>query len=124
MFPCAPTISSCLSISPLRVVIRLWSNSSRLWERNSNVGPEQIIAELHAASLAALERATTLEALESIRVEALGRKGKLAEVSKTFGKLAPEERAAAGKLLNAAKQELEARLDERKDALASVARDA
>ena len=85
------------------------------------MSPEQIIAELHAASLAALEQATTLEELEAIRVDALGRKGKLAEVSKTFGKLAPEERARVGKLLNSVKQDLETRLDERKAALDSVA---
>jgi len=88
------------------------------------VSPEQIISELHTASLAALEQATTLDALEAIRVDALGRKGKLAEVSKTFGKLAPEERARVGKLLNTVKQDLETRLDQRKDALASVERDA
>src|SRR6185369_7087860 len=88
------------------------------------MSPEQIISELHAASLAALEQATTLDALEAIRVDALGRKGKLAEVSKTFGKLAPEERASAGKLLNSVKQDLETRLDARQDALASVARNA
>ena len=81
------------------------------------MSPEQIISELHAASLAALEQATTLEALEAIRVDALGRKGKLAEVSKTFGKLAPEERARVGKLLNSVKQELETRLEERQGAL-------
>ena len=75
------------------------------------MSPEQIISELHSASLAALEQATTLDALEAIRVDALGRKGKLAEVSKTFGKLAPEERARVGKLLNSVKQELETRLE-------------
>jgi phenylalanyl-tRNA synthetase alpha chain len=88
------------------------------------VGPEQIISELHAAALSSLERATTLDSLEALRVEALGRKGKLAEVSKTFGKLTPEERASVGKLLNGVKQDLETRLDARKDALASVAQDA
>ena len=82
------------------------------------------LSELLASALAALDRATTLEDLEAIRVEALGRKGKLAEVSKTFGKLAPEERASAGKLLNTVKQDLETRLDARKDALASVAQNA
>jgi phenylalanyl-tRNA synthetase alpha chain len=71
-----------------------------------------------------LERATTLDAIEAIRVEALGRKGKLAEISKTFGKLTPEERARAGKLLNSAKQDLETRLEQRKNALASTTRDA
>ena len=88
------------------------------------MSPEQIISELHSASLHALEQATTLDAIEAIRVDALGRKGKLAEVSKTFGKLAPEERARVGKLLNSVKQELETRLGERQEALASVARDA
>jgi phenylalanyl-tRNA synthetase alpha chain len=88
------------------------------------VSPEQIISDLHATSLSALEQATTLDALEAIRVDALGRKGKLAEVSKTFGKLAPEERARVGKLLNTVKQDLETRLDQRKTALDSVAIDA
>ena len=83
--------------------------------------PEQIISELHAAALSSLEQAATLDALETIRVEALGRKGKLAEVSKTFGKLTPEDRARVGKLLNTVKQDLETRLEQRKDALASVA---
>jgi phenylalanyl-tRNA synthetase alpha chain len=85
------------------------------------VEPEQIISELHAAALSSLEQAATLDALETIRVEALGRKGKLAEVSKTFGKLTPEDRARVGKLLNTVKQDLETRLEQRKDALASVA---
>ncbi len=87
------------------------------------MSPEQIISDLHATSLSALEQATTLDALEAIRVDALGRKGKLAEVSKTFGKLAPEERARVGKLLNTVKQDLETRLDQRKTALDSVAID-
>jgi phenylalanyl-tRNA synthetase alpha chain len=85
---------------------------------------EQIISELHASALSSLECATTLDAIEAIRVEALGRKGKLAEISKTFGKLTPEERARAGKLLNSAKQDLETRLEQRKNALASTTRDA
>ena len=76
---------------------------------------------MHASTRAALESATTLEALEAVRVEALGRKGKLAEVSKGFGKLTPEERASAGKLLNAAKQELEADLEARKSVIESAA---
>jgi phenylalanyl-tRNA synthetase alpha chain len=88
------------------------------------VNPEAVISELRVTSLKALEAATTLEALEAIRVEALGRKGKLADVSKTFGKLTPEERASLGKVLNAVKQELESSLDSRKAALESVALDA
>ncbi len=75
---------------------------------------EERISQLHAAALAGIEAAATLEALETVRVDALGRKGKLAEISKEFGKLTPEQRSSLGKLLNSAKQDLEARLDARK----------
>ena len=54
-----------------------------------------------------MEAASTLEAIEAVRVEFWGRKGKLALVSKEFGKLTPEERARTGKLLNEYKQEFE-----------------
>ncbi len=40
-------------------------------------------------------------------MEALGRKGELAQISKEFSKLPPEERARLGKLLNDVKQTLE-----------------
>ena len=87
----------------------------------SGSAPEQAISQLHLSALEQLESAATLDAVEAIRVEALGRKGKLAEISKGFGKLTPEERARIGKLLNSVKQELEAKLDGRKSALESAA---
>jgi phenylalanyl-tRNA synthetase alpha chain len=88
------------------------------------VNPEAVISEVYESALKALESAATLDAIEAVRIEALGRKGKLADVSKSFGKLTPEERAKAGKALNQAKQDLEGRLDARKAALESVALDA
>ena len=45
----------------------------------------------------------------------------LAEFSKDMGKLPPEESASVGKLLNAAKQHLEAALDARKAPFADAA---
>ncbi len=51
----------------------------------------------------------------------LGRKGSLAAISDDMGKLAPEERARVGKLLNAAKQTLEAALTARKEVFESAA---
>src|SRR6185295_12772380 len=75
---------------------------------------EERISQLHAAALAGIEAAASLEALEAVRVEALGRKGKLAEISKEFGRLTPDQRSSLGKLLNSTKQDLEARLDARK----------
>lgn len=85
---------------------------------------DDTISQLHQSALDQLERVKTLEQLEAVRVEALGRKGKLSEISKEFGKLQPEERARIGKLLNAVKQELEARIEARKSALESEALDA
>jgi phenylalanyl-tRNA synthetase alpha chain len=71
------------------------------------------ISQVHQKTLAAIQAASSKEALEAARVEALGRKGKLAEFSKELGKLPPEERARVGQLLNAVKNELEERLKAR-----------
>lgn len=65
------------------------------------------LEELRRATLAAFASAASAQDLEEARVEALGRKGTLAQISKEFGKLAPEERARLGKLLNSVKQDLE-----------------
>ncbi|MBZ5593173.1 MAG: phenylalanine--tRNA ligase subunit alpha [Acidobacteriia bacterium] len=75
---------------------------------------ENQISELQAAALKRIAAAHSADEIEAVRVEALGRKGALTQVSKEMGKLAPEERARVGKLLNAAKQALEQALDERK----------
>src|SRR5579871_1588576 len=74
---------------------------------------EQIRA-LQLDACARMEAAVSLEDLDAIRVEVLGRKGVLAQISKEMGKLAPEDRARAGKLLNTAKQSLEQAFESRK----------
>lgn len=48
---------------------------------------------------------STPEALEAFRIEYLGRKGKIAALFKALGSLPPQDRAAAGKLLNELKAE-------------------
>ena len=75
---------------------------------------DETIQELRARSLARIAAADTAEALEAVRVDAVGRKGALAEISKGMGKLSPEERKRIGQVLNATKQEVEAALDARK----------
>ncbi len=82
---------------------------------------EKQISELQAAALARIGAARSPEELEPVRVEMLGRKGALAQISKDMGKLAPGERARAGKLLNAAKQALEEAFDRRKQEFDSAA---
>ena len=52
----------------------------------------QQIQDQESHSLARIASATTLEEIEAVRVETLGRKGTLTLVGKEMGKLAPEER--------------------------------
>ena len=75
---------------------------------------EANLSELESAARKRIESAGTPEELEAVRVEALGRKGALAEVSKGMGKLSPDDRVRVGKLLNAAKRGLEQALEARK----------
>ena len=75
---------------------------------------QQQIGSLQADACARIEAARSVEELDAVRVESLGRKGALAQISKEMGKLAPEDRASAGKLLNAAKQALEEAFERRK----------
>ncbi len=74
---------------------------------------EQQLPDLESAALARIQSARSLQDLEQVRIEVLGRKGTLAQVSKEMGKVAPEDRARAGKLLNAAKQNIESGLESR-----------
>lgn len=77
---------------------------------------EASIQELESRSLARIASAQSPEDLEAVRVEALGRKGTLAEIGKGMGKLPPEDRGRIGKLLNSARQAIEQALDTRKQA--------
>ncbi len=82
---------------------------------------EQEISQFQAATLDRIHAAQTLADIEAVRVEALGRKGTLAQFSKSFGKLTPQDRASAGKALNAAKQTLESALEAKIQAFAGDA---
>jgi phenylalanyl-tRNA synthetase alpha chain len=82
--------------------------------QESTLPLESTLVELEAHAKECIANAATPDDLEAVRVEALGRKGTLAQASKQMGKLAPEERARIGKLLNAAKETLETALETRK----------
>jgi phenylalanyl-tRNA synthetase alpha chain len=75
---------------------------------------EDDLSQLQASALARIETAADPEALEAVRVDVLGRKGTLAQISKEMAKLSPEEKASIGKRLNAAKQALEGALEAKK----------
>lgn len=73
---------------------------------------------------ASVEAAGSIDALEAIRVEALGKKGEITGLMKTLGALSPEERKQAGQALNELKDVVSAALDARKALLGDAAIDA
>ncbi|MBF0267556.1 MAG: phenylalanine--tRNA ligase subunit alpha [Alphaproteobacteria bacterium] len=80
--------------------------------------------ELKSSALAEIAAASNLEALEAVRVKALGKKGALTEEMKKLGGLAPDERKAFGAKINEVKAALETALAERKGLLENAAIDA
>ena len=69
------------------------------------------------AALAAIATATSLEALEEQRLDALGKKGWVSLALKTLGGMSPEERTAAAPAIQSARNAIADALDVRKAAL-------
>ncbi len=67
---------------------------------------------------ARIDEAPNLRALETVRVTALGRKGRITELVKSLGQLPSEERPRAGQAFNALKNDIEGMIDGRKAQLA------
>ncbi len=82
---------------------------------------ETELKKLQAEIMAAIEGAKDSAALEAVRVEALGKKGKLTEMMKTLGGLDPESRKSLGAALNVAKEALTQAFDARQKILAKAA---
>jgi phenylalanyl-tRNA synthetase alpha chain len=80
--------------------------------------------QLREELLTAIAAADNLDALEAIRVAALGRKGQVTELMKGLGRLDADQRRAAGQGLNAVKTAVAAAIDARQSGLASAALDA
>ena len=68
----------------------------------------------------AVQAADSLEALEDVRVRALGRRGSVTALMKSLGQAAPEERRERGQALNRLKQAVADAIDARKAALAEA----
>lgn len=80
--------------------------------------------QLREELLASVTAADSLDTLESIRVSALGRKGRITEMMKGLGSLDPEQRREAGQTLNAVKTAVSDAIDARHSGLAEAALDA
>jgi phenylalanyl-tRNA synthetase alpha chain len=75
------------------------------------------IEQLKQAALAGLRAAQDLAALEQARASFLGTHGQFTALMKQLGGLTKEQKPAAGKVINAAKAELEAALAQRRSEL-------
>jgi len=75
------------------------------------------LTDQKAVSLAAIDGAETLDALEAERVAALGKKGWVSLALKTLGGMSPEERSAAAPAIQAVRAEVADAISAKKDAL-------
>src|SRR3546814_5622609 len=73
--------------------------------------------------LARIESAD-LDALEAVRVTALGKQGSITALLKSLGKMSPDERQAEGPRIHALREAVTQAIATRKDALERVALDA
>ena len=74
--------------------------------------------------LAEVDAAPDLEALEALRVSALGRQGRITDLMKGLGQVAAEERRERGQALNIVKDAVAGAIASRQEALEAVALDA
>jgi phenylalanyl-tRNA synthetase alpha chain len=82
------------------------------------------IAELRARYLAEIGAAPGPEALEQVRLAALGKKGEISLRMRELGQMAPDQRQQVAPALNALRDEIDAALRARKAALEDAALDA
>jgi phenylalanyl-tRNA synthetase alpha chain len=82
------------------------------------------LSELVAAAAAEIEAAADLAALDAVRVAYLGKKGELTAHLKSLSELSATERPSAGQAINRAKQEVQERLNARREALDAEALEA
>ncbi|MSO99153.1 MAG: phenylalanine--tRNA ligase subunit alpha [Rhodospirillaceae bacterium] len=82
------------------------------------------IDQLRAEVLAAVNAASDMAALENVRVEALGKKGRVTGLMKNLGGMDPEARKTAGQALNTLKSEIETAIGARRTSLEAAALDA
>ncbi len=75
------------------------------------------IDDLRQELATAVDQADDLKALEAIRIDALGKKGRITDMMKSLGGMDPDARREAGQSLNALKTEIAAAIEGRKTTL-------
>ena len=81
----------------------------------------QNLESLSSEILATIQTADTLEALETVRIESLGKKGRVSLMMRDLGGMEPEARKQAGQDLNVLKDTIASAIDARQTMLAAAA---
>ena len=81
---------------------------------------KKMLQDLREVAVKAILGADDPQALESLRIQYLGKKGDLTKLLKMMGKLDPSERPAMGQLANQVRAEVENALAQRKDELSAL----
>ena len=81
----------------------------------------QSLESIKAKAVVAIETASDIAAVEELRVRYLGKKGALTNLLKNLGQLSAEERPKAGAEINTVKQQLNERLNARRELLQGAA---
>ena len=79
------------------------------------------LSEILSTAASEVDAAADLVALDAVRVRYLGKKGELTARLKSLSELSAEERPAAGQAINKAKQDVQQRINARREALESAA---
>ncbi len=79
---------------------------------------------LAESAIKAINDAVSLAALDDVRIEFLGKKGKITSLLKGLGKLASDDRPKAGAKINEAKETLQSLINTQKQSLEDTALDA
>ena len=82
------------------------------------------IAQIRAHVTEEMRALDGTQALESLRVKVLGKKGELTALLRGMGQLSPEERPQAGQLINQAREEFTALLDEKQREFKAIEQEA
>ena len=77
------------------------------------------LKDFEKSALSRLNEAKSGQDIEDLRVELLGRKGKLSEYSKLLGKVSPDTRPKVGAEINRLKKIFQEKIDSKKDSLVS-----
>jgi len=75
------------------------------------------IATLQTELMAAIDSADTLDALDAVRISALGKQGSVSALLKTMGAMSPDERQTQGPIINGLRESVTAALAAKKAAL-------